>query len=192
MIKLEGDLIIDNFQCAIPVFEGLLPKKQDRIVQKLLFELGTWHGHAKLRMHLESTLWHLVNSTTRLGDLLRLFEKEVCSAYETYDLPSEEAARGRRKTAAAKKMAEKSQAPNNTNQKTQKASKNATQKNEKTSKDPESSAKPTKVPRRQRLFSIATYKTHSLGGYAKAIQLYGTTDGYSTQTVCPFPIFCIG
>ena len=81
------------FQCAIPVFDGLLPDKHDRIVGKLLFELATWHGLAKLRLHTETTVQDLENSTARLGDILRDFQKTVCPEYDTYNLPTEEAAR---------------------------------------------------------------------------------------------------
>lgn len=91
------------YKCAIPVFEGLLPKKHDEIVRKLLFELSTWHGLAKLRLHTESTIINLENSTTRLGEILRKFSGSVCPAYATCELPSEEAARVRRKATVTKK-----------------------------------------------------------------------------------------
>ena len=88
------------------MFEGLLPDKEDRIVRKLLFELATWHGLAKLRLHTETRVTDLENSATRLGRL-RKFKSEVCSAYATRDLPSEEAARGRRKAAKDAKGGQK-------------------------------------------------------------------------------------
>jgi hypothetical protein len=142
----------------MPVFEGLLPKKHDRIVRKLLFELSTWHGLAKLRLHTETTVNDLEHSTTRLGNILREFRKEVCGAYATLDLPSEEAARVRRKAAAAKKLAG------------------------------QPTAQPQLVPdvpksRRHRTFNLSTYKIHALGHYARAIRLYGTSDNYNSQTV---------
>ena len=87
--------LLTNYKCAIPVFEGLLPKKHDRIIQKLLFELSTWHGLAKLRLHTETTVNALETSTTRLGQILPKFSGTVCPAYNTFDLPSEEAARVR-------------------------------------------------------------------------------------------------
>jgi len=85
--------LLIGFECAIPVFEGLLPKKHDKIMQKLLFELATWHGLAKLRLHTETTVNDLEHSTTRLGTALRDFEANVCSVYTTTELPSEEAAK---------------------------------------------------------------------------------------------------
>jgi hypothetical protein len=115
----------------------------DVIVRKLLFELATWHGLAKLRQHTETNVHDLENSTVRLGNLLRSFQQDVCSQYQTFDLPSEEAARARRKAAAAKKdgvVASKG-------------------------KGKESAAGSRKL----RKFNLNTYKTHALGGYAKAI-----------------------
>ena len=73
------------YKCAIPVFEGLLPKKHDEIVRTLLFELSTWHGLAKLRLHTESTVINLENSITRLGEILRKFSESLCPAYATYE-----------------------------------------------------------------------------------------------------------
>lgn len=68
--------------------------------------MATWHGLAKLRLHTETTLNNLENSATRLGKLIRTFKADVCSHYATRDLPSEEAARGRRHAAKARKSGE--------------------------------------------------------------------------------------
>jgi hypothetical protein len=51
------------FQCAIPVFDGLLDFRNNAIVMDLLFELATWHAFAKLRLHTESTICALETST---------------------------------------------------------------------------------------------------------------------------------
>ena len=75
-------------------------------MRKLLFELNTWHSLAKLRLHTETTIKDLEHSTTRLGAVLRKFQEEVCSAYKTFELPSEEAARVRRQASAAKKASQ--------------------------------------------------------------------------------------
>lgn len=45
----------------------------------LLFELATWHGLAKLRMHTDTTLDFLDSSTIRLGQLLRDFNATTCA-----------------------------------------------------------------------------------------------------------------
>lgn len=86
----------------MPVFEGLLDAPHDAIVRELLFELVTWHALAKLRLHTEATIKALEHSTRRLGKAIRRFDDETCSAFETYELPSEEAARGRRRRRTAR------------------------------------------------------------------------------------------
>ena len=90
-VSLSYHVCLHHWQCAIPTFEDLLPQKHDRIMQKLLFELATLHGLAKLWLHTESTLNDLENSATQLGNLLQTFKTDVCSEYATRDLPSEEA-----------------------------------------------------------------------------------------------------
>lgn len=127
--------------------------------------MATFHSFAKLRLHTETTIADLEHSTTRLGEGLRTFQKIVCPAYQTYELPTEEAARARRKVAATKKgqdsaQKEKAKAPNPTRGGT----------------------------RRKSFFNMNTYKLHALGGYAKAIRKYGSMDNYNTQTV--FFLYC--
>lgn len=116
----------------------------------------TWHFLAKLRLHTETTLRGLEASTTRLGLALRKFESVTCAKYDTKDLPSEEAARGRRKAALAQKNGP--------------------------SANPGHATTAPKEPR-IRKFNLSTYKLHALGDYADYIRRYGTTDGTSTQTV---------
>jgi hypothetical protein len=176
---LLPNLLID-FKCAIPVFEGLLPKKHDGIVRKLLFELSTWHGLAKLRLHTESTVNDLETSTTRLGEMLREFSGTVCPAYATYDLPSEEAARVRRKATAAKKV--EAQASNKEKKKPLHGSTIGKKKAELT-KSKGGGPTSQSSSRRRRLFNLVTYKLHALGWYPRAIRLFGASDNYNTQTV---------
>jgi hypothetical protein len=147
-------------QCAIPVFEGLLRKEHDKTVLDLLFELGTWHMLASLRLHTDSTLCALEDSTTRLGQLLRHFQSTMCTAYETYELPSEEAARGCRTATTGARTSHYGP-----------------------SEDAENLAKKTKRRRLQKVFNLSTYKVHALGDYAQAIRLFGTTDGFTTRVV---------
>jgi hypothetical protein len=115
---------------------------------------------AKLRQHTETTVRDLENSTTRLGHLLRSFQQHVCSQYQTFDLPSEEAARARRK-AAAKKDGIKGKG---------------------TASEAGS--------RKSRKFNLNTYKIHALGGYAQAIRLFGSPDNYNSQSVSRFTFIC--
>ena len=95
--------------------------------------------------------------------MLRSFQQDVCSQYQTFDLPSEEAARARRKAAAAKKGG-------------------AVVKMGKGGKES------TAGSRKLRQFNLNTYKTHALGGYAKAIRLFGSPDNYNSQTVSNFTV----
>lgn len=127
------------------------------IVMDLLFELSTWHGLAKLCLHTESTVRALESSTTRLGIILRKFQSTTCAEFITCDLPSEEAARGRRKAAKAKTTTQKQ---------------NSKGKQKAMSSD-------SKI----RSFGLSNYKTHALPDYPKTIRELGTTDGYSTQNV---------
>ena len=160
--------MLRDFQCAIPVFDGLLPAKHDRIVRKLLFELATWHGLAKLRLHTETSVQDLENSTARLGDFLRNFQKIVCPEYATYNLPNEEAARKRRQI-------RKTTVPTSTHVYADSGSEEGAATKKKRKK---------KKTRKTREFTLDSYKLHSLGGYSKAIRQYGTTDNYNSQLVC--------
>ncbi|KAG1838714.1 hypothetical protein DFJ58DRAFT_733659 [Suillus subalutaceus] len=103
MKHLAGRDFEDLLQCAIPVFEGLLPSLYNEPLLDLLFELAMWHGLAKLRMHTDMTLNFLDLSTTRRGQFLRNFMKATAKEYVMKDLPSEEAARGHRKANKAAK-----------------------------------------------------------------------------------------
>ncbi|KAI9462001.1 hypothetical protein BJY52DRAFT_1103185, partial [Lactarius psammicola] len=159
MKKLATQDFEDLLQCAIPAIDGLLDDKNNEIILDLLFELATWHALAKLRLHTESTVCELESSTTRLGRILRKFANSTCKEFVTVDLPSEEAARGRRKAAKVTRNPSGS-TPQTTSKGKQKAGRPKTHK-----------------------FNMWTYKMHALGDYARCIRLFGASDGYSTQTV---------
>ena len=86
-----------SYKHSIPVFNDLLPTKHNRIICKLLFELATWHAFVEFWQHTETMVTEQENSRTSLSNILRIFKNELCSEYAAKDLPSEEAARGRRK-----------------------------------------------------------------------------------------------
>jgi hypothetical protein len=90
-----------TLQCAIPVFDGLLPEPYNRAISQLLFVFAHWHGLAKLRMHTDVTLTILDDETTALGAGLRNFESKICPEYQTHELKREAAARKRRQGVAA-------------------------------------------------------------------------------------------
>ncbi|KAJ7015920.1 hypothetical protein C8F04DRAFT_920804, partial [Mycena alexandri] len=96
MKKLAAHNFEDLLQCALPVFEDLLHAPHDAIVQDLLFTLAYWHVLTKLRMHTEFTLKCLTDVTKSLFRQLRYFTRVTCAAFNTQELPREEAARGRR------------------------------------------------------------------------------------------------
>lgn len=96
-----NDDILRFLQCAIPVFEELLPEPHNTNLYELLFELATWHDLAKLKMHTESTLYDLDNSLICLDKNFYHFKKITCAVYITCDLPSKIAAHKRRTAALA-------------------------------------------------------------------------------------------
>jgi hypothetical protein len=155
-------------QCAIPVFEGLLPEPDNGIVMDLLFDLEEWHSFAKLRVHTDPTLIGFDAETIALGQQIRKFSSITCMKYVTKELPRESAAQGRRKAAQAEKAA-------------------------KLNPTAAASAKPgatvttTRKERKRKDLNLSTYKLHALGDYARTIRLYGTTDSYNTQVVRMLP-----
>ncbi|KAI5896073.1 uncharacterized protein SCHCODRAFT_02492911 [Schizophyllum commune H4-8] len=149
----------DYLQCAIPVFECLLPSGANGIVLDLLFILAVWHAQAKLRMHTDVTLDEMETNTSLLGKLMRRFKDQVCSMFRTKELPRETAARGRRATAASKKSKGK----------------------QKATTDVPNSATLDKGPQYKE-FNMNTFKYHSMPYYVPDIRRLGTTDNYSTQT----------
>lgn len=80
----------------MPVFDGLLPAKHNNDIQSLLFTTAEWHTLAKMRLHTDSTLAWLDESTKAFGKEIRRFQRHTCSFFDTRELPQEEAARSRR------------------------------------------------------------------------------------------------
>jgi hypothetical protein len=156
----------------MPVFENLIPAYNIQI-QTLLFDLNAFHSLAKLRLHSDTTVDILDKRITELGKSLRIFEEKVCPTYETKELPKETAARGRRNAKKKEKQAAKG--------------KGKGKRKAQDSEDEDDSEKPDSTPPRTKKFNLCTYKTHAIGHYPRFIRLHGTTDNYTTQTVCIFP-----
>lgn len=76
-------------QCAIPVFEGLLPEPHNHKVLRLLFALCHWHGLAKLQLHTDDTLDIMETMTPQLANLLWEFRSLTCSAFQMKELQRE-------------------------------------------------------------------------------------------------------
>ena len=82
-----------GYQCAIPVFEGLLPEPHNTRILQLLFIFAHWHGLAKLRLHNDLTLCTLNSVTNLLGRSLRDFRTKTCLKFQTRELKREVEAR---------------------------------------------------------------------------------------------------
>ncbi|KAJ6451830.1 hypothetical protein C8R47DRAFT_1030639, partial [Mycena vitilis] len=149
-----------NFQgilvCLMPVIEGLLPEPYNSEVLDAVFALAEWHTLAKLKLHTDPTIAFICTATSDLGRLLRRFKAGTCAAYDTRELPAEEAARGRREAnkAGPGKKAKAAPAPSTTG---------------------------AKADKKKKEYNMQTYKLHSLGDYPSTIPWVGTTDSYSTQ-----------
>ena len=92
-----------ELQCIIPVVEGLLPDKDEKVVLDLVFILATWHAYAKLRLHTDNTLASFNTLTRPLGFALRHFGGKFSEQFETRELPKEAEARKRREAASKDK-----------------------------------------------------------------------------------------
>jgi hypothetical protein len=146
----------------MPVFDGLLPAEHDNDIQSLLFTTAEWHTLAKMRLHTDSTLAWLDDSTKAFGKQIRRFQSYTCSFFDTRELPQEEAARSRRQ----KKKKGSASLPNPS------------------PPAPAPSATATSsAGTKKKLFNLILIKLHALGDYVKTIKTFGTTDSYSTQPV---------
>ncbi|KAF8195348.1 hypothetical protein K438DRAFT_1576427, partial [Mycena galopus ATCC 62051] len=141
--------------CCIPVVEGLLVEPWNTEVLNVLFTLAQWHSLAKLKLHTDTTVGLLGSETTVLGRSLRRFKSYVCPEFVTKELPSEEAARGRRQAKKAAQAKGKGRGSGITAQ----------------------------LIAKVKQYSLLTYKLHGLGDYPVFIPWVGTTDSYSTQPV---------
>ncbi|EGN91729.1 hypothetical protein SERLA73DRAFT_164395 [Serpula lacrymans var. lacrymans S7.3] len=155
MKKMAAHNFEDFLQCAIPVFEGLLPEPYNTVILHLLFCLVHWHSLAKLRMYTDYTITILEKATKVFGEGLRKFASETCPAFCTRELQRE---------ANAQQCRQIQEASNN------KSSNAATASNA----VPDTRCRP-------KTFNLRTYKLHALGDYPAQIRRFGTTNVYSTE-----------
>lgn len=120
---------------------------------KLLYRTAEWHALAKLRMHTDATLDHLKSLTKEFGRLMRQFRDLSGSQFQTVELPRELAARKRQQQRVQAKAV--NQSTLNTGSLSQK----------------------------RKILNLITPKFHSLGDYVQTIQMFGSTDSFSTQVV---------
>lgn len=151
-----------------------------------MFTLAHWHALAKLRQHTDLSLVVLETVTIQLGTLLRKFQADTCTAYDTRELKREMAARVRQAAAASKSTANQQ-----TSDQASAVIGSENQNSSATSHSEEASnptmSKPTKsVGRQRKALNLKTYKDHSLGDYVETIRQYGTVDSYSTESVRRF------
>ncbi|KAK7439030.1 hypothetical protein VKT23_017736 [Stygiomarasmius scandens] len=94
--KLAGWDNAAILECLMPVIEGLLPDRHNKTILDIIFDCLVWHGHAKLRLHTDTTLATYDLATRNLGHAFRVFAKDTCNAFETFETPREKAARLKR------------------------------------------------------------------------------------------------
>ncbi|KAJ2929076.1 hypothetical protein H1R20_g8019, partial [Candolleomyces eurysporus] len=91
-------------QCAIPVFDGLVPNEEhNREILLILSSCAKWHTLAKLRFHTDATLNLLDEATVEIGNSFRRFIDNVCSQVQTKELAIEVAKRVKREQKKAAK-----------------------------------------------------------------------------------------
>ena len=195
MKKLAARDFEDILQCALPVFEGLLDEPFNTIVLDLLFLLATWHALAKLRMHTDTTVQALRDVTRALGVGMRRFKAHVCAHFATKELPREEAARGRRTAALAGRGGAAARGRGRGAARGRgrgggggrggrpAAVAENTQAIEQPTGQTASSATAETTGPRGKQFNLCTYKYHALADYPDCIEMFGTSDNYSTQVV---------
>ncbi|KAJ2914038.1 hypothetical protein MD484_g6384, partial [Candolleomyces efflorescens] len=97
MKKLAARDYEDILQCSIPAFEGLLSVEQgNNEVSKLLYRAAEFHAFAKMRLHTDETLDHLETTTKQFGKQICHFRDNICTKFNTFELPSEVEKRNRR------------------------------------------------------------------------------------------------
>ena len=85
-------------QCAVPVFDALLPEPHNKAILTLIFTCAYWHALAKMCLHTDETLAVLDILTERLGSRLRHFQRKTCAAFDTRELKREVERRQRRES----------------------------------------------------------------------------------------------
>ena len=122
--------------------------------------MAVWQALAKLCLHTDPTLTALEKATTAMGVTTRKFADKTATL-DVYELPHEEAARGRQKALIHSKASRSTEPPLSVRQ----------------------SGKEKATGRKRKTLNLSTFKWHNDGHVADAIRRVGTTDGVSTQAV---------
>jgi hypothetical protein len=109
-------------------------------------------------MHTDETLKILDQTTISIGTEFRAFANKICPSFDTRELKREAAARRRRQAKGAE-------------------SSRTTRSTEKHLKEQR------EEPPQRRIFSLRSYKYHSIGDVSNTIREYGTSDSFSTEPV---------
>ncbi|KAI1791105.1 hypothetical protein LXA43DRAFT_889833 [Ganoderma leucocontextum] len=150
----------DILQCVIPCFEGLLPEIYGDAITTLLFVSAYWHALAKMRLHTDTSLTLLDDTTRILGSELQHFAYVTCAAFNTRETQGEYEARKRAEERRTKHTNSEAVHPLST---------------------PFQCRDPATTGRRPRTFNLQTVKTHFLRDYVATIKMCGTTDSYTTH-----------
>ncbi|RDX47354.1 hypothetical protein OH76DRAFT_1526067 [Lentinus brumalis] len=148
-------------KCIIPCFDGLpgVSEADNEAMLTLLFVAAYWHALAKMRLHSDTSVALLDDTTTVLGYELRYFANVTCTHFKTRETQAEYEARKRAEAHSAPTAAALSLAPGTL---------------------PASSTTPHSG-RRPQTFNLNTIKMHFLGDYTWFIKTIGTTDSYTSQ-----------
>ncbi|KAI0708940.1 hypothetical protein C8T65DRAFT_740004 [Cerioporus squamosus] len=168
-------------KCIAPCFDGLpgISDADNDAILTLLFVLAYWHALAKMRLHSDTSVGLLDDTTAILGYELRFFANVTCLHFRTRETQREYEARKRGEarrqhanlqgSAGSAPVHPPSGLPSTTAATT-----------------PSGAASSTSVPapsggRRPQTFNLNTIKMHFLGDYTMFIKNVGTTDSYTSQ-----------
>ncbi|KAI0719739.1 hypothetical protein C8T65DRAFT_736307 [Cerioporus squamosus] len=162
-------------KCIIPCFDGLpgISEADNDAILTLLFVAAYWHALAKMRLHSDTSVGLLGDTTTVLGYELWYFANVTCQHFRTRETQSEYEARkraeARRQHAAVQAQAGPSSTLSGSHSHPTPAS-----------VTPSSATLPPSG-RRPQTFNLNTIKMHFLGDYPWFIKLIGSTDSYTSQ-----------
>ncbi|PBK60412.1 hypothetical protein ARMSODRAFT_898121 [Armillaria solidipes] len=168
MKKLAARDFEDILQCCIPCFEGLLPSPHDETVADLLYLSTYWHALAKLHMHTDSSLAEFRLVTTGFTNALRHFTDVTCQAFDTVETDAEYAKRKRNEARRQQKAGTTSVGT-------------STERPDRGILPVGTSTRNEGSGKRKRQFNLSTSKAHAIADYPDQIEMFGTTDSYSTQ-----------
>lgn len=129
--------------------------------------------------------------TASLGKKLRKFSQDTCPKFSTRELDREYASRIRREARKSAAVDESIRSSLEVAQPFEQGAIASTSRQESDEGPGRATVAHSSVNnrthrsgRRRKMLNINTYKFHSYGDYVRTIRTYGTTDSYSTESVC--------